>query len=113
MRVSLSEERGAGTVSLCLTYDVGSRNERPGRTGFAHLFEHLMFQGSRNVGKGEHMILVQNNGGDMNGTTSEESTNYYQRVPANQLDLVLFLESDRMRALNLSQANLDNQRNAV
>ena len=72
-----------------------------------------MFEGSGNVGKGEHMILVLTNGGDMNGTTSEDSTNYFERVPANQLDLVLFLESDRMRALKLSQATLDNQRNAV
>jgi zinc protease len=113
MRLVLSEDHAAPTISLCLTYDVGSRNERPGRTGFAHLFEHLMFEGSQNVGKGEHMILVQNNGGDMNGTTSDDSTNYFERMPANQLDLALFLESDRMRGLNLSQPNLDNQRNAV
>jgi zinc protease len=113
MRVVFSEDHTAPTVSLCVTYDVGSRNERPGRTGFAHLFEHLMFEGSQNVGKGEHMILVLNNGGDMNGQTSEDSTIYFERVPANQLDLVLFLEADRMRALNVTQANLDNQRNAV
>ena len=113
LRVVLSEDHSAPTLSLCVTYDVGSRNETAGRTGFAHLFEHLMFEGSQNVGKGEHMILVLNNGGDMNGTTSEDSTNYYERVPSNQLDLVLFLEADRMHALNVTQANLDNQRNAV
>ncbi len=113
LRVVLSEDHAAPTVSLCITYDVGSRNELPGHTGFAHLFEHMMFQGSENVGKGEHLILVRVNGGDVNGTTSEDSTNYYERVPANQLDMALFLESDRMRALRITQANLDNQRNTV
>ena len=113
LRVVLSEDHAAPTVSLCLTYDVGSRNEQSGRTGFAHLFEHMMFQGSENVGKGEHLILVQVNGGDVNGSTSDDSTNYYERVPANQLDMALFLESDRMRALRVSQANLDNQRSTV
>ena len=72
-----------------------------------------MFQGSENVGKGEHLILVRVNGGDVNGTTSDDSTNYFERVPANQLDMALFLESDRMRALRITQANLDNQRNTV
>src|ERR1700719_1053132 len=113
LRVVLSEDHAAPTVSLCVTYDVGSRNELPGHTGFAHLFEHMMFQGSQNVGKGEHLILVRVNGGDVNGTTSEDSTNYYERVPANQLDMALFLESDRMRALRITPANLDNQRNTV
>lgn len=113
LRVVLSEDHAAPTVSLCITYDVGSRNELPGHTGFAHLFEHMMFQGSENVGKGEHLILVRNNGGDVNGTTSDDATNYYERVPANQLDMALFLESDRMRALRITQANLDNQRSTV
>jgi zinc protease len=113
LRVILSEDHAAPTVSLCLTFDVGSRNELPGHTGFAHLFEHMMFQGSQNVGKGEHLILVRVNGGDVNGSTSDDSTNYYERVPANQLDMALFLESDRMRALRINQANLDNQRSTV
>jgi zinc protease len=113
LRVVLSEDHAAPTISLCVTYDVGSRNELPGHTGFAHLFEHMMFQGSENVGKGEHLILVRVNGGDVNGTTSSDSTNYYERVPANQLDMALFLESDRMRALRITQANLDNQRDTV
>jgi predicted Zn-dependent peptidase len=113
LRVVLSEDHAAPTVSLCITYDVGSRNEQPGHTGFAHLFEHMMFQGSQNVGKGEHLILVHVNGGDVNGTTSDDATNYYERVPANQLDMALFLESDRMRALRITQANLDNQRSTV
>jgi predicted Zn-dependent peptidase len=72
-----------------------------------------MFQGSQNVGKGEHLILVRVNGGDVNGTTNDDSTNYYERVPANQLEMALFLESDRMRALRITPANLDNQRNTV
>ncbi len=113
LRVVLSEDHAAPTVSLCVTYDTGSRNEQPGHTGFAHLFEHMMFQGSQNVGKGEHLILVRVNGGDVNGTTSKDSTNYFERVPANQLDMALFLESDRMRALRINQANLDNQRSTV
>jgi predicted Zn-dependent peptidase len=113
LRVVLSEDHAAPTVSLCVTYDVGSRNELPGHTGFAHLFEHMMFQGSENVGKGEHLILVRVNGGDVNGTTSDDSTNYYERVPANQIDMALFLESDRMKALRITQANLDNQRSTV
>jgi zinc protease len=113
LRVVLSEDHAAPTVSVCVTYDVGSRNELAGHTGFAHLFEHMMFQGSQNVGKGEHLILVRVNGGDVNGTTGDDSTNYYERVPANQLDMALFLESDRMRALRVTQANLDNQRNTV
>jgi zinc protease len=113
LRVVLSEDHAAPTVSLCITYDVGSRNELPGHTGFAHLFEHMMFQGSQNVGKGEHLILVRVNGGDVNGTTTDDATYYYERVPANQLDMALFLESDRMRALRINQANLDNQRTTV
>src|SRR6202163_1232953 len=113
LRVVLSEDHAAPTVSLCIVYDVGSRNELPGHTGFAHLFEHMMFQGSQNVGKGEHLIMVRVNGGDVNGTTTEDSTNYYERVPVNQLDMALFLESDRMRALRITPANLDNQRSTV
>ncbi|MBM4169719.1 MAG: insulinase family protein [Ignavibacteria bacterium] len=113
LRVILSEDRTAPTYSICVTYNVGSRDERPGRTGFAHLFEHMMFQGSKRVGKGEHFILIQNNGGNMNGTTNQDRTNYFETLPANQLDLGLFLESDRMRSLNINQANFENQRQTV
>jgi predicted Zn-dependent peptidase len=113
LRVILSEDHSAPTYSISVTYNVGSRDERPGRTGFAHLFEHMMFQGSENVGKGEHFIVIQNYGGSMNGTTNQDRTNYFQTLPANQLDLGLFLEADRMRSLAINQANLDNQRNAV
>ncbi|HUK54131.1 MAG TPA: pitrilysin family protein [Candidatus Binatia bacterium] len=113
LRVVFSVDHSAPVFGLAVTYDVGSRNEHAGRTGFAHLFEHMMFQGSENVGKGEHMILVLNNGGGMNATTNEDRTNYFETLPANQLDLGLYLEADRMRALAVNQANLDNQRKAV
>ena len=113
LRVLLSVDHSAPVTAVSVTYDVGSRNEREGRTGFAHLFEHMMFQGSANVGKGEHMLLVQDNGGSMNGTTNQDRTNYFETVPANQLELSLFLEADRMRSLDISQANLDNQRAVV
>ena len=113
LRVILSADHSAPTYSICLTYNVGSRDERPGRTGFAHLFEHMLFQGSENIGKGEHFILVQNNGGSANGTTNADRTNYFETLPANQLELGIFLEADRMRALNITQANLDNQRQTV
>jgi zinc protease len=113
LRVILAEDHSAPTYSICVTYNVGSRDERAGRTGFAHLFEHMLFQGSENVGKGEHFILIQNNGGSANGTTNAERTNYFETLPANQLELGIFLEADRMRALNITQANLDNQRQTV
>ena len=113
LRVITVEDHSAPVVALSITYNVGSRDERKGRTGFAHLFEHMMFKGSENVGTGEHIMLVFNNGGDMNGTTNEDRTNYYEVLPANQLDLALFLESDRMKSLAITKENLDNQRNAV
>jgi predicted Zn-dependent peptidase len=113
LRVILVPDPGAPVYAIDVCYNVGSRNEHPGRTGFAHLFEHMMFEGSQNVGKGEHFILVFNNGGNMNGTTNNDRTTYYEELPKNQIELGLFLESDRMRALNITQANLDNQRNAV
>jgi zinc protease len=113
LRVILSEDHSAPSYSIAVTYDVGSRDEKDGRTGFAHLFEHMMFQGSENIGKGEHFMLVFTNGGTMNGTTSQDRTNYFETLPSNQLDLGLFLEADRMRSLVVNEANLNNQRNAV
>jgi len=113
LRVILAPDHAAPVFGICVTYNVGSRNERPGRTGFAHLFEHMMFEGSQNVGKGEHFILVENNGGGINGTTNEDRTNYFEVLPKNQLDLALFLEADRMAHLAVNEPNLDNQRNAV
>lgn len=113
LRVITVEDRSAPVIAVSVTYNVGSRDERKGRTGFAHLFEHMMFKGSANVGSGEHFMLVFNNGGNMNGTTNSDRTNYFEVLPANQLDLALFLEADRMRSLEITKANLDNQRNAV
>ena len=113
LRVVLNQDNAAPVVTVAVYYDVGSRNEREGRTGFAHLFEHMMFQGSENVKKAEHFQFVSNAGGTMNGTTNTERTNYFEALPANQLPLGLWLESDRMRSLAVTQENLDNQRNAV
>ena len=113
LRVILVPDHFAPVYAICITYNVGSRNEHPGRTGFAHLFEHMMFQGSANVGKGEQFSLVFNNGGGMNGTTNSDRTNFFEELPKNQLDLGLFLEADRMRSLNINQANFDNQRKTV
>ena len=113
LRVILSPDTAVPVVSIALYYDVGSRNEKPGRTGFAHLFEHMMFQGSENVPKAAHFQYIFNAGGTMNGTTSTERTNYFETLPASHLPLALWLESDRMRSLKVTQENLDNQRNAV
>ncbi len=113
LRVILSKDQVVPVVSVAVYYDVGSRNEKPGRTGFAHLFEHMMFQGSENVPKAAHFQYIFNAGGTMNGTTSTERTNYFETLPANYLPLALWLESDRMRSLKVTQENLDNQRNAV
>src|ERR1041384_3873851 len=81
LRVITVEDHSAPVIAVSITYNVGSRNERPGRTGFAHLFEHMMFKGSENVGKGEHFILVNDNGGSFNGTTNEDRTNYFETLP--------------------------------
>ena len=113
LRVVLNKDDAVPVVSLAVYYNVGSRNEREDRTGFAHLFEHMMFQGSENVPKAGHFQYIMKAGGTMNGTTSSERTNYYETLPANQLPLALWLESDRMRSLAVTQENLDNQREAV
>ena len=113
LRVIISEDHFAPVYAIAVSYGVGSKDERAGRTGFAHLFEHMMFKGSDNVGPGEHFFLVFNNGGSMNGTTNTDRTLYFEVMPRNQLDLGLFLESDRMRSLAITKENLDNQRQAV
>ena len=113
LRVVMSPDRSIPTVGIAIYYDVGSRNEVRGRSGFAHLFEHMMFQGSANVGKGEHFQLILNRGGEMNGTTSEDRTNYYETLPSNELGLGLWLEADRMKSLAITQANFENQRQTV
>ncbi|MBK7709055.1 MAG: insulinase family protein [Acidobacteria bacterium] len=113
LRVVFNKDDAIPVVSVAVYYDVGSRNEREGRTGFAHLFEHMMFQGSENVPKATHFQYIMKVGGTMNGTTSSERTNYYETLPASELPLALWLESDRMRSLAVTQENLDNQREAV
>jgi len=115
LRVVVSEDRTAPVVCVNLWYDVGSRHEPPGQTGFAHLFEHLMFEGSLHVGKTEHMRYVQGNGGSLNATTNPDRTNYFQTLPSEHLELALWLEADRMGGLvpALTQETLDNQREVV
>jgi predicted Zn-dependent peptidase len=113
--VTLSEDHTAPIVAVNLWYHVGSANERPGRTGFAHLFEHMLFQGSADVDANEHFELVQRAGGTLNGSTWLERTNYFETVPSNQLELALWLEANRMGKLlpAMTQQKLDTQREVV
>jgi predicted Zn-dependent peptidase len=113
--VTLSEDHTAPLVAVNLWYHVGSANERPRRTGFAHLFEHMLFQGSANVGTNEHFELIQRAGGTLNGSTWLDRTNYYETLPSNQLALALWLEADRMGRLlpAMTQEKLDTQRDVV
>jgi zinc protease len=115
LTVVFSEDHTLPVVSVNLWYNVGSRNEREGRTGFAHLFEHMMFQGSENVPDTEHIAHIERIGGSMNGSTWLDRTNYFQTVPAHWLERVLWLESDRMGFLlpAMTQEKLDNQRDVV
>ena len=115
LRVVLSEDHTAPLVAVNLWYHVGSANERPGRTGFAHLFEHMLFQGSESVGANEHFELIQRAGGTLNGSTWLDRTNYFETVPSNQLELALWLEANRMGYLlpAMTQQKLDTQRDVV
>ena len=115
LRIVVAEDPGAPVACVNLWYDVGSRHEPAGQTGFAHLFEHLMFEGSVNVAKTEHMKLVQGAGGSLNATTNPDRTNYFETVPIEHLELALWLEADRMGGLvpALTQETLDNQREVV
>jgi zinc protease len=113
LQVLISEDHSAPTVSVVVTYAVGSRDERKGRRGFAHLFEHMMFSGSLNVGKGEHVALISAYGGQADAAAQYDTTRFLQTLPANQLDLALFLEADRMRSLKLNQALFDAERGTV
>jgi zinc protease len=115
LTVLISPDHTAPIVAVTIWYHVGSKNEVPGRTGFAHLFEHVMFQGSEHVAKGEHIKTVEDAGGSMNGSTNNDRTNYFETVPLNYLETVLWLESDRMGSLlpALTQEKLDNQRDVV
>ncbi|MCG8554830.1 MAG: insulinase family protein [Proteobacteria bacterium] len=113
LRLVLGPNPGSGTVAVAVYYDVGSRDEVKGRSGFAHLLEHMMFQGSDNVARGEHIALVIGRGGTVNATTSHDRTDYFQVLPSNELELALWLEADRMRSLTITQENLEDQRQAV
>jgi zinc protease len=119
LKVIYHVDRTTPVAAVVLWYNVGSKMEQPGRTGFAHLFEHMMFQGSKNVQKGQHFGLLEAAGGrggaDINGTTNTDRTNYFEQVPSNQLELALWLEADRMGALleTVDQVKLDNQREVV
>lgn len=113
LRVQLVEDHSSQVVAVDLWYDVGARNEVAGRTGFAHLFEHMMYQGSQHVAKAEHLQLVERAGGVINATTQYDVTNYYEYLPSNRLNLALWLEADRMRGLRVTQEALKNQVEAV
>ncbi len=113
LRVILSPDRSAPVVTTYLVYDVGARLEERGRTGFAHLFEHMMFQGSENAPKGTHFKVVESNGGSLNGSTHPDYTDYFEILPSNKLPVALWLESDRMRALAITAESLANQKEAV
>ena len=109
LRVLVSPDRTSPVVAVAVYYDVGMRSEPEGRTGFAHLFEHLMFQGSASLAKTQHFTYVQGSGGTLNGSTHVDYTNYYEVLPSGATELALFLEADRMRSVALTQENLDNQ----
>jgi len=115
LRLIVAEDHLVPVAAINLWYGVGSKHEVPGKTGFAHLFEHVMFEGSAHVKKAEHMALVQGAGGVMNGSTWLDRTNYYETMPSHQVELALWLEADRMGTIldALSQENLDNQREVV
>jgi zinc protease len=113
LKVVLSRDTTVPTVGVGVYYHVGFRNEPKGRTGFAHLFEHLMFQGSGNLGKMEFIKLIEGNGGLLNGSTRFDFTNYYQVVPSHTLETVLWAEADRMKGLAIDTANLKNQQDVV
>src|SRR5215203_5376111 len=113
LRVVLSPEKSAPLVTVAVYYGIGFRIEPKDRTGFAHLFEHLMFQGSKNMGKMEYVRLVQSNGGVLNGSTRFDFTNYFAVVPSNKLEPLLWAEADRMWGLDITQDNLTNQQGVV
>lgn len=113
LRVVMSEDHSVPAVAVAILYDVGARNEKKGRSGFAHLFEHMMFEGSENVGKTEHFKYIESAGGTLNGSTHPDFTNYFEKLPSNQLELALWLESDRMRSLKVTEENFKNQLETV
>lgn len=113
LKVVLAPDHSTQVVAVDVWYNVGSRNELAGRTGFAHLFEHMMFQGSANVAKGGHMSMIEQAGGQLNGSTADDRTNYWEVLPSNRYNMGLWLEADRMRSLAINAANFENQRETV
>ncbi|GHN00574.1 peptidase M16 [Cytophagales bacterium WSM2-2] len=113
LKVALSQDKTAPTVAVAVYYNIGFRIEPKDRTGFAHLFEHMMFQGSQNLGKMEFIKLVQSNGGILNGSTRFDFTNYFEVMPAHKLETALWAEGDRMKGLAITQDNLTNQQGVV
>ncbi len=113
LHVILHQDNSTPIVAISVMYHVGSKNEQPDRTGFAHFFEHLMFEGSPNIGRGEYMKLVENAGGELNANTDFDRTYYYEILPSNQLALGLYLESERMLHLKIDSVGVETQRNVV
>src|SRR5437870_13051021 len=113
LRVVIAPDSAAPVVTVGVYYKIGFRLEPQGRSGFAHLFEHMMFQGSANAPKMQHIKLVNSSGGMLNGSTSYDETNYYEAVPSNALDRVLWLEADRMRRPKVDDENPKNQRDGL
>ena len=113
LKVVLSEDHTAPTIAVAVYYNIGFRIEPKDRTGFAHLFEHMMFQGSQNLGKMEFVNLIQKNGGILNGSTRFDFTNYFEVVPSHKLETILWAEADRMKGLAITQENLTNQQGVV
>jgi zinc protease len=113
LRVVVSENHSAPVVVVEVMYRIGFRIEPKGRTGFAHLFEHMMFQGSEHIGKFEHVRIVNENGGILNGSTRFDHTNYFEVMPSNALEIAMYLEADRMRSLKITPETLQNQKDVV
>lgn len=113
LRVIVCEDHSAPVASMCIIYDVGSRDEVKGKSGFAHLFEHMMFEGSANAPKGSFFKYVQAAGGNLNASTHNDFTDYYEVLPSNQIEIAMWLESDRMKSLAVTEKNFENQLQAV
>ena len=113
LKIVLSRDTSSPTAVIGVYYNIGFRIEPKDRTGFAHLFEHMMFQGSEHLGKNEFIGLVESNGGVLNGSTRFDFTNYYQIIPSHTVETILWGEADRMRGLNITQENLTNQQGVV
>ncbi len=113
LHVILHQDRSVPVVAQVMAYHVGSKNEKPDRTGFAHFFEHLMFEGSPNIPRGQFFKIVQNAGGELNAFTSFDKTVYYISVPSNQVELAMYMESERMLHLKINSVGVETQRGVV